>query len=118
MGSRITQKIIKNTVRNYFFMLGMVLSQLCVAQPYELLIKNGRVIDPKNGIDAKLDVAISNGVIVKVAANISVTQSKKVIDASNLIVAPGFIDIHTHVFVGSKPDVFADGIYSCLQVAK
>ncbi len=82
------------------------------AQQYDLLIKNGRVIDPKNKIDAKLDVAIADGKISKVAKDIPATQSKKVIDATGLLVAPGFIDIHTHVFVGSKPDIFADGIYS------
>ncbi len=82
------------------------------AQQYDLLIKNGRVIDPKNKIDAKLDVAIAEGKISKVAKDIPATQSKKVIDATGLLVAPGFIDIHTHVFVGSKPDIFADGIYS------
>lgn len=82
------------------------------AQQYDLLLKNGRVIDPKNKIDAKLDVAIADGKISKVAKDIPATQSKKVIDATGLLVTPGLIDIHTHVFVGSKPDIFADGIYS------
>jgi dihydroorotase len=81
-------------------------------QQYDLLIKNGRVIDPKNKIDAKMDVAISEGKISRVAKDIPASQSKKIIDASRLIVTPGLIDIHTHVFVGSKPDIFADGIYS------
>jgi len=82
------------------------------AQQYDLLIKNGRVIDPKNKIDTKMDVAIAEGKISKVAKDIPATQSKKVIDATGLMVTPGLIDIHTHVFVGSKPDIFADGIYS------
>ncbi|MBL7871402.1 MAG: amidohydrolase/deacetylase family metallohydrolase [Cyclobacteriaceae bacterium] len=80
--------------------------------PYDLLIKHGRVIDPASKIDSILDVAIAQGKIVKVGRGIAVTESKKVIDARGLIVAPGFIDIHTHVFVGATPGVFADGIYS------
>ena len=83
-----------------------------LAQQYDLLIKNGRVIDPKNKIDTKMDVAITEGKISKVAKDIPATQSKKVVDATGLLVTPGFIDMHTHVFVGSKPDIFADGIYS------
>ena len=83
-----------------------------LAQQYDLLIKNGRVIDPKNKIDTKMDVAIAEGKISKVAKDIPVTQSKKVVDATGLLVTPGFIDMHTHVFVGNKPDIFADGIYS------
>lgn len=83
-----------------------------VAQPYDLLLKNGHVIDVKNGIDKKMDVAIADGKIAKVAAIISATQSKKTIDATGLYVVPGLIDIHTHVFVGIRADKFADGIYS------
>jgi len=82
------------------------------AQQYDLLIKNGHVIDPKNHINAKKDVAIADGKIAKVADDISAAQSKKIIDATGLFVVPGLIDIHTHVFVGTKPDTFADGIYS------
>lgn len=82
------------------------------AQQYDLLIKNGHVIDPKNKIDSRMDVAIAEGKISNVAKDIPAAQSKKVIDATGLLVTPGFIDMHTHVFVGSKPDIFADGIYS------
>jgi dihydroorotase len=92
----------------------LLLSLYCstFGQPYDLLIKNGRVIDPKNKLDTKMDIAISNGKIAKVAKEIPIEQSKKIIDASGFIVVPGLIDMHTHVFVGSKPDTFADGINS------
>ncbi|MEK6781217.1 MAG: amidohydrolase/deacetylase family metallohydrolase [Bacteroidota bacterium] len=82
------------------------------AQEIDLLLKNGQVIDLKNEINSRLDVAIVDGKIVKVAANIPIDKAKKVIDVTGLFVCPGLIDIHTHVFVGSKPDIFADGIYS------
>ena len=82
------------------------------AQQYDLLIKNGFVIDPKNQIDSILDVAIASGKIAKIAKNIPATQASKVIDATGLFVTPGLIDIHTHVFVGTRPDKFADGILS------
>jgi len=82
------------------------------AQQYDLLIRNGRVIDPKNNIDSKMDLAVKDGKIAKVANSIPVAQAVKVIDASGLIVVPGLIDIHTHVFVGSKPETFADGFLS------
>ena len=68
------------------------------AQQYDLLIKNGHVIDPKNGINAKKDIAVAGGKIVKVDNDISAGQSKKIIDAKGLYVVPGLIDIHTHVF--------------------
>jgi len=82
------------------------------AQEYDLLIKNGHVIDPKNHVNAKMDIAIAGGKIAKVGNDISATQSKKTIDAKGLFIVPGLIDIHTHVFVGTKPDKFADGINS------
>ena len=92
----------------FLFFLPMVLQ----GQQYDLLIKNGHVIDPKNNIDTLEDVALANGKIAKMDNDIPPTQSKKTIDATGLYVVPGLIDIHTHVFVGSKADKFADGIYS------
>jgi dihydroorotase len=82
------------------------------AQKYDLLIRSGHVIDPKNKIDSKMDLAIKDGKIAKVAVAISPDQAVKVIDAEGLIVTPGLIDIHTHVFVGGKPETFADGFLS------
>ena len=61
-----------------------------------LLIKNGRVIDPSSKTDDTLDLLIEKGKIVDIKAKIE-TKGAKVIDASNLVVAPGFIDIHTHL---------------------
>ena len=85
---------------------------LVQAQQYDLLIKHGHVIDPKNNIDALKDIALANGKIAKVDSDIPSAQSKKTIDAAGLYVVPGLIDMHTHVFVGSKADKFADGIFS------
>src|SRR6476620_6789914 len=92
----------------FLFFLPVVLQ----GQQYDLLIKNGHVIDPKNNIDTIKDVAVANGKIVKMDNDIPASQSKKIIDATGLYVTPGLIDMHTHVFVGTKPDKFADGIYS------
>ena len=81
------------------------------AQNIDILLKGGHVIDPKNKIDSKMDVAIADGKILKVAPNISAKNAKKLIDATGFYVAPGLIDIHTHVFVGSNSG-FADGFSS------
>lgn len=61
-----------------------------------ILIKNGRVIDPASGTDETLDILIDKGKIAALKPKI-VPQDQKVIDASRLVVAPGFIDIHTHL---------------------
>ncbi|MEX1239879.1 MAG: amidohydrolase/deacetylase family metallohydrolase [Cyclobacteriaceae bacterium] len=81
------------------------------AQEIDLLIKNGHVIDPRNNINTRMDVAITGGKIAQVASDISEAKAKKVIDATGLYVSPGFIDIHTHVFVGTSPG-FANGTSS------
>jgi len=83
------------------------------AQQIDLLIRNGHVIDARNNIDEPMDVAISGGKILKVAKAIPSADAKKIIDATGLYVTPGFIDLHTHVFVGSNQG-FADG-FSCIS---
>jgi dihydroorotase len=70
------------------------------AQSYSLVIKGGHVIDPKNQIDAVMDVAVSAGKIVRVARSIDVSGALQVVDARGLYVTPGLIDIHAHVFYG------------------
>ncbi len=74
------------------------------AQPYDIVIKGGHVIDPKNKIDAVTDVAITAGKIMQLANNIDAKQAIQVVDAKGLYVTPGLIDIHAHVFFGTEPD--------------
>ena len=72
------------------------------ALSYDLLLKGGHLIDPKNQIDAQRDVAITGGRIAAVAPEIPVGRAKSVIDVTGLYVAPGFIDIHVHVFENDR----------------
>lgn len=82
------------------------------AQPYELLIQGGHMIDPRNEINSSMDIAVSDGKITRVAASIPKSQAEKVIDATGLYVTPGLIDTHAHIFTGSTPGMFADGTSS------
>jgi dihydroorotase len=74
------------------------------AQTYTTIIKNGHVIDPKNNIDAIMDVAVRDGKIALVAKNIDPKEGKQIIDARNMYVTPGLIDMHVHVFYGTRYD--------------
>lgn len=78
--------------------LAIVVLSLAAAQgqQYDLLLKNGHLIDPKNGINAPRDVAILNGKIAAVATSIDASKARKTVDVSGLYVAPGFIDMHAH----------------------
>lgn len=69
------------------------------AQPrYDLLLTGGRLMDPRNGIDARMDVGVKDGKIAAVAARLDPSAAAKVIDVAGLTVTPGLVDIHTHVF--------------------
>ncbi|MCF0064282.1 amidohydrolase/deacetylase family metallohydrolase [Dyadobacter chenwenxiniae] len=89
----------------------LILSSSVFSQKYDLLIKGGHVIDPANGIDKVMDVAVSKGIIAKVAVKID-EAAEKIIQAKGLYVTPGFIDMHTHVFVGPNAGTFANGVNS------
>lgn len=75
-------------------------------QPIDILLKGGHLIDPKNKIDSKMDVAITNGRISQVAAEIPASNASKVIDVSGFFVTPGLIDMHVHVFIGNDLDAY------------
>jgi dihydroorotase len=70
-------------------------------QKYDLLLKGGHVVDPKNEISAVRDVAIANGKVALVSANIAPAGALKVVDVSGLYVTPGLVDIHVHVYAGT-----------------
>ena len=67
---------------------------------YDLILKDGRVIDPSQDLDAVQDVAFAAGKVAKVAANIAPTEAKATRDVSGRMVVPGLIDLHTHVYWG------------------
>ncbi len=92
------------------FLLALSVTRLAGAQtPYDLLLKGGHVIDGRNGIDAVHDVAIKDGRIAAVAANIPSTQATKTVDAAGLYVTPGLVDIHVHGYHGEKGTAYAGG---------
>src|SRR5579862_5125885 len=74
---------------------------MCAQTSYDLLLKGGRVIDGKNHISAVRDVAIADGRIAAVAADIPAAQAAKAVDVSGLYVTPGLVDIHVHVYAGT-----------------
>ena len=75
---------------------------------YDLLLKGGHVIDPKNGVDEARDVAIRDGKIAAVAPSLPAASARKTIDVAGLYVTPGLVDIHVHVFVHSAPGTVYD----------
>ena len=67
---------------------------------YDLILRGGHVIDPRNNISAVRDVAISGGRIAAMASKIDAPATTTV-DASGLFVTPGLVDIHAHVYAGT-----------------
>jgi dihydroorotase len=82
-------------------LLLLVVSGLIHAQEYDLLLTGGHVIDPKNKIDGRRDVAIKDGRIAAVAAGIPAAKALKTVNVAGLYVTPGLVDLHVHVFAGT-----------------
>ena len=83
-------------------------------QNYDLVIKNGHIIDKKNNIDFVGDIGISNGIIKYVGKTLPNNSSRKIINAESLIVVPGLIDIHSHNFHGTIPNRYLSNSFSAL----
>src|SRR2546422_1365162 len=96
-------------------LLLILLAAPLLAQQYDVVLANGRVIDPESGLDAIRHVGIRGSEIVAVSA--SPLQSKTVVDAKGLVVAPGFIDLHSH---GQTPENYLlkarDGVTTALEM--
>jgi dihydroorotase len=81
---------------------------------YDLLLKGGHVIDPKNNTNRVMDVAITGGKIARVDSAIPASDAVKTIDVRGLYVTPGLIDLHVHVYMwreaggeAVQPDAFS-----------
>jgi dihydroorotase len=68
---------------------------------YDLLLRGGHAIDPKNRLSAVRDVAIHNGKIAAVAEHIDPSLALKTVDVTGLLVTPGLVDIHVHAYTGT-----------------
>lgn len=77
---------------------------------YDLLLKGGHVIDPKNNINQIMDVAVKDDRIAQVATDISSVEAEKVVDVAGLYVTPGLIDIHVHVYHTREPIGLPEGL--------
>jgi dihydroorotase len=80
------------------YLLLLLTAACALAQNYDLLLQGARVIDPRNGIDGVMDVAIVGRNIAAVAPNIDAARAKKTIDVHGLELTPGLVDIHVHLF--------------------
>lgn len=94
----------------FFFLM-----QCTSAQQYQIIIKGGHLIDPKNKIDEISDVAISDGKILRIAKDMDTIYAQQVVDARGMYVVPGLIDLHTHDFYGDDSERhFCNGTESML----
>jgi dihydroorotase len=85
----------------------LALLTLAVSSPifaqarYDLLIRGGHVIDPKNSIDGISDVAVKDGKIAAVEKSIDPALATRVVEAKGLYVTPGLVDMHVHLYTGT-----------------
>jgi N-acyl-D-glutamate deacylase len=84
-------------------------------QTYDIVIEGGRVIDPETGLDAVRNVGINGGTIARIAER--PLQGETIIDAHGLVVAPGFIDMHSHALTTpSMRQQAMDGVTTTLEL--
>ena len=69
-----------------------------------VVIRGGRVIDPASGVDAVADVVLKDGVVAAVGKAGGVPDGAEVLDATGLVVAPGFVDLHVHLREPGRED--------------
>jgi len=84
----------------------ITLAAVCAgfAQNYDLLLQGGHLVDAKNQVSGRRDIAIKDRKIAAMAPNIPASQARKVVNIAGLYVTPGLIDIHVHVFAGEGPE--------------
>ncbi len=83
----------------------------------DLLLRGGRVVDPGTGTDAVRDVLVHDGTVAQVGADLPAPEGATVLDATGLLVGPGFVDLHSHVHTvaGQRLQAF-DGVTTTLDL--
>jgi len=106
----------KNSIRFLIAGLLSIVFSSSIAQTYDLVILNGRVIDPETSYDAVSNVGITDGKIVVITKD--KIKGKEKIDAKGHVVAPGFIDIHNHNTAAPFGQKLAlrDGVTSPMEI--
>jgi dihydroorotase len=97
------------------FLAGMLLAAAAAGQQYDIVLAHGRVLDPASGLDAERYVGIRGGKIGAISE--TRLEGGTVVDVSGLVVAPGFIDLHSH---GQTPENYRfkarDGVTTALEL--
>jgi dihydroorotase len=70
---------------------------------FDMLIRGGRVIDPAQNLSAETDIAIAGGRILRIEPKMNPAEARQVLDARGMIVTPGLVDVHVHVYDGVAP---------------
>ena len=111
MESAANNRVILHFMKLLLFLLTIPL----LAQQYDIVLANGRVIDPESGLDAIRYVGIRGSETAAVSS--SPLQGKTVVEAKGLVVAPGFVDLHSH---GQTPENYRfkayDGVTTALEM--
>jgi len=96
-------------------LFGALLAAVAYAQEYDVVLAHGRVLDPASGLDGVRYVGIRGGKIAAISE--APLQGRTVLDVSGLVVAPGFIDLHSH---GQTPENYRfkarDGVTTALEM--
>jgi N-acyl-D-aspartate/D-glutamate deacylase len=99
----------------FFACLLAAVSTAAFAQQFDLVIEQGRVLDPETGLDAVRNVGINGGKIVRISAE--PLSGKRIVHAAGLVVSPGFIDLHQHGQEIESQRVKAfDGVTTALEM--
>src|SRR5579863_6226815 len=95
----------------------LMMTYFAGAQEFDLVIANGRVMDPATGLDAVRQVGIRAGKVAAISPE--ALHGRTVLDAKGLVVAPGFIDLHSH---GQTPENYRykamDGVTTALELER
>lgn len=98
----------------FSYLLSLFCLSIAWGQVPDLLILNGHLIDPKNKMDQKMDLAVTDGHVSHLGHDLSDLDAKHIIHAEGLIVTPGLIDLHAHAFHGTTPDRYLANSFGSL----